>query len=195
MGRHAHQLGRGPVRHQGHRAFDHGPVPHGVHPRDGHGLLPFPGPVGLGHVGEGQGRGVLRRLQQGRRGPGMIEIRLELPGKAELGGHGVHHEEPLDAGHLVHGGVDVVAAQGLGHEPGHLHLAGEAFVQGPLPVLDRRAHHVATAGLPHQGLQVGDEDRDRALGPVPARVRHHHVHVLIPPLGPVGLGVEGVGQG
>ena len=125
----------------------------------------------------------------------MIEIGSERLEKRQPGRGSIHHVQPLDAGLLVHHGVHIVAARAPGHEPGDLHLARKAFVQGLLPIGHRRPRHAPAAGLPHQGLQIGDEDRDLALGRVAACVRDGDGQLLIALLLPVGGGIEAVGQG
>ena len=152
-------------------------------------------PVGLDEVGEAQRGLVVRHLQQLRRVHGVIEIRQRLLGERQHRRHGVHHVEPLDTEHVVHGGVHVVAAQAPGHEAGHLHLAGKGFVQLLLPLRHGGPGDHPAAGLPNEGLQVGDEDGDLPRDPVAARVRDGHGQSLIPQPVPVGLRIEADGQG
>ena len=191
----AEDLGRLRVGHDVHRPRDLGPVPPQVHRLDGHGLGTHLGPVGGHQVGVGELRLVLRKIEEHFRSLGMIEIPHELLWESQNGGHGVHHVEPLDAGHLVHLGQDIVAAGDLGHEPGHHDLPGEPAVQGLLGLLHVLAGEEAAAGLPGEGHEIGDKDLHGARRPIPAGVRYHHGHRLIAVLRPVWSGVKSEGQG
>ena len=125
----------------------------------------------------------------------MIEVRQGLCGKSQPGGHGVHHVEPLDVEHLVHQGVHVEAAQGPGHESGQLHLGGKMLVQLPLPLRHRHAGKDLAAGLPGEGLKIGDENGDLPRDPVAPCVGDGHGKGLIAPQLPVGLRIKAYGQG